>query len=486
MTEVLLNIGLVLIFIVIGGIFAAAEIALVSLREGQVRAMAERGKRGKRVAKLAEDPNRFLAAVQIGVTLAGFMSAAFGAATLANQLSPLLENAGLSARLAGVVAIVVVTVIIAYFSMVFSELAPKRIGLQRAEGVAQLLGPPLERIATLSRPLIWLLSLSTDLAVRMLGGDPRAQREAITEEELRDLVSAHESLTRDERKIMEEVFAAGDSSVREVMIPRTEVAFLEDGMPVMKAQQVVAASPHSRFPVYRGSHDDVVGFVHVRDLYGPVAAQRTARVGGLTREIARFPENKKVLPTLGEMRDTGHHIAVIIDEYGGTAGIVTLEDLIEELIGDIRDEYDVQADDSRRLRGGALEVDGLLNLDDFADATGIELPEGPYETVAGYVMAMLGRVPLAGDEVTAPAATVRVTALDGRRVSRVLVTPAADPQQLAEGPGTASGSGAVGSGAADQGSPESSTATAGAEPPAGQPAAEPAAMSSGSVALRDQ
>jgi putative hemolysin len=425
---ILANIALVLVFILIGGFFAAAEIALVSLREGQVRALADRGRRGAKVAVLHKDPNRFLAAVQVGVTLAGFLSAAFGAATLAGKLSPVLRDWGLGAGAADAVALIAITLVISYFSLVLGELAPKRLALQRAEGISLAVAPLLDRLARMSRPVIWLLSRSTDLVVRLLGGNPRAQRETITEEELRDMVAGHEALSREERRLIEEVFDAGERQLHEVMVPRTEVDFLDASLPVYKAAKQVAGSQRSRYPVVRGSHDEVMGFVHVRDLYAPEMAGRGVRLEDIARDVMMLPGTKKVLPALQEMRREGHHLAIVVDEYGGTDGIVTLEDLVEELVGEIRDEYDVEEHAARRLRGGDIDVDGLLNLEDFADRTGLELPEGPYETVAGFVMTALGKVPEVGDSVDALGRRFTVTELDGRRVARLRVTTVPEPQ----------------------------------------------------------
>lgn len=415
------SVALVLLFITIGGTFAAAEIALISLRESQVQALSTRGRRGRRVAHLAKDPNRYLAAVQIGVTLAGFLSAAFGAATLADDLSPKLEDAGLSRGAAEGVALVGVTLFIAYVSLVVGELAPKRLGLQRAEGVALATAPILDRIAIASRPVIWVLSKSANAVVRLFGGDPHAGGAAMTEEELRGIVAAHTSLSADERRLIDEVFGAGETQLREVMIPRTEVAFLDGAMTVPRALRETKAAPHSRYPVIRGSSDDVIGFVHVRDLVG-TSTRRTVKVAEVAREVKMLPATKKVLPAMSEMRREGHHLAVVVDEYGGTAGIVTLEDLIEEVIGDIRDEYDVEDPSARTLRGGDKEVDGLLNLDEFAEQTGVVLPDGPYETVAGFMMNRLGHVPGSGDAVEHNGVRLKVAALDGRRVARVRVT----------------------------------------------------------------
>jgi len=413
----------VLALIVVEAIFVASEMALVTLREGQVKSISERGRRGQKVATLVENPNRFLSAVQIGVTTTALLSSAFGAVTLSDSLARELRKAGLGHDTAAVLGFLAVTLVIAYVTLVVGELAPKRVALQRAEGTALAVGPTLDRFARLMRPVIWLLSASTDVAVRLLGGDPNVNREAISEEELRDLVTAHEALSRDERRLIEEVFEAGERQLREVMVPRTEVEFLDAGWSITRAVRLAASTPHSRFPVVRGSHDEVVGFVHIRDLYGPGGtARRGVKVGDIARDVLLVPATKRVLPTLSEMRRSGDHLAVVVDEYGGTAGIVTLEDLIEELIGDIRDEYDIGEDDAKRLRGGDIEVDGLLNLDDFAEATGHELPEGPYETVAGAIMAGLGRLPRHGDAVEVDGLRLKVAKMDARRVARVRVT----------------------------------------------------------------
>ncbi|HEX6874101.1 MAG TPA: hemolysin family protein [Nocardioidaceae bacterium] len=430
MNSTLANVGLVILFVLIGGVFAAAEIALVSLRDSQVRTLAGQSRRGRIVAELNEDPNRFLSAVQVGVTLAGFLSAAFGGATLSGDLVPVLIGWGLPEGFSNAAALVLVTVAISYLSLVLGELAPKRLALQRAEAFALALGPMIDRISKISRPVIWLLSRSTDAVVRLLGGDPRAQKEQMTDEELRELVNQHETLGEEERRIVEDVFAAGDRQIREVMIPRTEVDFLDAATPVYKAAKYALTQPHSRYPVTRGSVDDVIGFVHVRDLLDPEMSGRSVRVGELARDPLVLPWTRPILAALADMRRENTHLAMVADEYGGTAGIVTLEDLVEELIGDIRDEYDVGEPETTRLRGGDIEVDGLLNLDDFEDETGVELPEGPYETVAGYIVSRLGRLPEVGDTVDYEQIRLVARELEGRRVSRVLVTAVPPPLEV--------------------------------------------------------
>jgi putative hemolysin len=426
-SELLANFAVVFLFTLIGGFFAAAEIALVSLRESQVDRLAETaGGRGRRVKQLVEDPNRFLAAVQVGVTLAGFLSAGFGASRIAPQVAPALEGIGLPESVAGTVAFVGVTVLIAYLSLVFGELVPKRLALQRAEAVSLAVTRPVDLLARVSRPFIWLLSASTNAVVRLLGLDPQAAKEGISGEELRGLVAAQESLSTEERALIDDVITAGGRELAEVMVPRTEVDFLDVHTPMKQAADRVRQLPHSRYPVVDGSADEVVGFVHVRDLLDPENTGRSRSLAGLLRPVLRFPDSKEILPAMQEMRDRGSHLAIVVDEYGGTAGIVTMEDLVEELIGDIRDEFDVR--ESRiTTAAGQYEVEGLLSLTDFAEDTGFELPDGPYETVAGFIVAQLTRMPVIGDSVTVGEATLTVGSMDGRRIERVVVDLAPAP-----------------------------------------------------------
>lgn len=414
------NIAVVLVFVLIGGFFAAAEMALVSLRESQVRRMADESRRGRIVAQLHREPNQFLAAVQIGVTFAGFLSAAFGASTIADELSPVFTGWGMSSRLADAAALVSITLVISYVSLVLGELAPKRLALQRAEGLARVVAPVIVMLSRVSRPVIWLLSRSTDIVVRVLGGDPRAAREAISEQELRDLVVGHAELDAEEREILDEVFSLNERQLREIMIPRTDVDFIAANTPVLLAARQVAGRPHSRYPVVKGGVDEVVGFVHVRDLLDLALKGSSQRVGEIARDVGFMPGTKPALSALTEMRKAGQHLAIVVDEYGGTDGIVTLEDLVEELVGDIRDEYDESATSTTRL-GGTVEVDGMLNLDDFLDETGLTLPDGPYETVAGFVVRELGRVPRLGDAVPVDGHELEVTEVEGRRATRIRV-----------------------------------------------------------------
>ncbi len=282
---------------------------------------------------------------------------------------------------------------------------------------------------------------TTDLAVRILRAvarmlirasdtvsrwiTRRVGRDDLSGAELRHLVAHSRVLDREERRLIDDVLAARDRHVRELMVPRTEAVFLDATMTIGAAVLVARATPHSRFPVVRDSQDDITGFVHLRDLLLRPADDLSGTVGEIARPVRQLPGAKPALAALSEMRRAGDHFAVVVDEYGGTAGIVTLEDLIEELVGEIHDEYDVAPetlDDAV-----PSDVDGLLNLSDFATRVGVVLPSGPYDTVGGFIMARLGRLPTVGDQVSADGWQLVVLIMDGRRVDRVSLTPPVRP-----------------------------------------------------------
>ena len=419
--ELFKAIALVLALILLASFFVAAEIALISLRDSQVKQL--KGKRGQRVAKLTENPNRFLAAAQVGVTVCGFLSAALGAEKLGVFVEPKLIDWGLSESAAKTISIIGVTLVIAYFSLVLGELVPKRLALFKSEAISLNSSFVIEGMARIFRPVIWLLSKSTDLVVSMLGIDPKGERSQISEEELMDLVSGHNALTDEEREIVEEVFNTSEKLVNEVMVPRTEVDFMDGSLTVSKAIALAVEMAHSRYPVVRGSSDEVIGFIHVRDLLDITNANPNSKIQDLVRPIMYLPGTKGVLPSLTEMRIQRQHLAIVLDEYGGTDGIVTLEDLVECLIGDIQDEYDQDENEiSTESRTGDIEIDGLTSLEDLESETGIVLPDGPYQTVSGYVMHFLGRMPKEHDVVNINGIRLVVISLEGHRVGQILIS----------------------------------------------------------------
>ena len=422
--HILRDIGLVLLFIGIAGLFVAAEIALISLRDSQIRQLEGKSKRGDRVVALTKNPNRFLAAAQVGITFLGFLSAALGSERLGKYVSPVFEEWGLSKTLSETLALISITIVIAYISLVFGELVPKRLALYRTEIIALAVAPTIDLTAKIFRPAIWLLSKSTDTVVKIFGLSAKEIRSEISEAELVDLVSGHTALSDEEREIVEEVFAAGDLQLHEIMVPRTEVDFMDVGLSITDAISVAIEHSHSRYPVTRGSTDEVIGFLHVRDLLNPkVNSSAGETILDLVRPVLNLPGTKGVLPALAEMRSKRSHIAVVLDEYGGTDGIVTLEDLVECLIGDIHDEYDSEdVEVTPQAKTGEFEVDSLISLEDLYDETGIVLPEGPYETVGGLVMDHLGRIPEPNDVITINNVRITVLTLEGKRAGQLLIS----------------------------------------------------------------
>ena len=397
------NILLVLLFILIGGVFAATEMALVSLRESQIRQLERGTATARGVAALARNSGLFLSAVQIGVTFAGFFSSAFGASTIAPQLTPRLVDWGLNERAAQISALVLMTIAISYLSLVLGELVPKRIAMQKARQISLLTAPPLRILTRLMRPVIWIVDTSSGLLLRLLGFDPEARTSPMSTEEVRDILISHHGLDPRQRELFDDVFEAGERIVSEVMRHRSDTIAYQADLTVAEASRDIMDQPYSRYPVYGESIDEIVGFVHVRDLLEQGASGNgDVPIGDIVRPIAQFPGSISLPEAMSQMRASGQHIAMVVDEYGGTDGMVTLEDLLEELVGEIWDEYDT---DQRRAFMRLHEsrfLAGSMNLEDFTEVTGITLPDGPYETVAGWLLTRLGRLGREGDLVAIP------------------------------------------------------------------------------------
>ncbi|RFT23825.1 hypothetical protein CG394_03715, partial [Gardnerella vaginalis] len=381
-----------------------------------------------RVAKIARDPNTFLSTLQIGVTLSGFLSASFGESAIAPHIVPIVKSWGVPDHVAGPLTTIVLTLIISYFSIVISELVPKRIAMQRSEQIARAVVPAVDIFSKICKPLIWLIAKNTNGFVRLLGFDPNEKESEVSDEELRVLVNSNKKLSQDERTILDDVFDASETIVAEVMRPRADVEFLDGSLSLEEAAAKIRELPYSRYPVTGKDFDDVIGFVHVRDLLD-VRDPNAKTVADVTREGISLPGTSKLLPSLELLRKRGIHLAVVIDEYGGTDGIVTLEDMTEELVGDIRDEYDLpdESDLKRDSKAtvfvnGVATVDGGMTIEDFADVTGIELEDGPYETVAGYFLAHTGSMGKVGAILhDADGYDMTVTEVDGRRIATIEV-----------------------------------------------------------------
>lgn len=415
MNGVLPQLGLVAVLVLLNAAFAGSEIALISLREGQLQRLEQQSSRGRLLASLARDPNRFLATIQVGITLAGFLASATAAVSLAE---PLQEPLGFLGGAARPISIIVVTLLLAYLTLVFGELAPKRVAMQRAEGWGMFAARPLSLIASFFRPVIWLLARSTDLAVRLMRGDPDLQREEVTEEELRDLVASQTTYTAEQREIISGAFEIAERRLREVLKPRNDVFTLEADLPSAEALRALAASGHSRAPVVVGDLDHVAGVVHLRDLLDADDV-----VSARAQQPLLFPESLGALEALRRMQEARVQLAVVLNEHGGAEGIITVEDLVEELVGEIWDESDRDVSAIVHEENGSMVVPGSFPFHDLGDL-GVSLPDGDYATVAGLVLDRLGRIPQApGDVVEVEGWRLEVLALERHAIVRLRLSP---------------------------------------------------------------
>jgi putative hemolysin len=433
MTEIVV----IVVLIAINGFLAAAEIALVSAKRVRLKERAEGGSRGAlRALELMDDPSRFLAAIQLGITLAGFMASAAAAVSLATVLAGWLQDAGVSwsDSATSALSVILVTIAIAYVTLVFGELVPKRLGLFRAESVAAGVARPVSWFATITHPLTWALAKSTDAVARIVGVSSSSRRADVTEEEIRLLVAEQAGLLEEEKRMIEEVFDLGDTVVREIMVPRVDMVMLEDTADVTEALATFRSSGFSRLPVYREEPDDIAGILLLKDVLPLLVDGAGAEpVVDHVREATFVPESKSALALLSEMQAARQHMVIVVGEYGGTEGLVTIEDIVEEVIGEITDEFDREERYVTELGEDDWAVDGRISVEDASEALGVAFPESEdYETLAGWVLAELGHIPTPGESVELDGVSVRVQAVRRRRISRLRVTRRRDAEQSEE------------------------------------------------------
>ena len=411
------EIVLVIVLVLANAAFSGSEMALISLRDSQIQRLERQSRSGRVLARLTRDPNRFLATIQIGITLAGFLASATAAVSLS---APLVKPLGFLGSAARPAAIVVVTVGLTFVTLVIGELAPKRIAMQRTEGWALLVAKPLDVLSMISRPVVWLLGVATNLVVRLAGGDPTAQREEVTTEEIRDMVAAQQDFSAEQRTIISGAFEIADRILREILVPRRDVLTLPTGASAHEALRTLIAGGHSRAPVVGPAGlDDVIGVVHLRDL-----VDATGPVDALCRPGLFLPETLRVSDALKGLRGERQQLAMVVDERGAIDGIITMEDLVEEIVGEIYDETDrdvaavVHEPDGAQLMPGSFPIHDLPDIGYHDDSAAHD--EGDYTTIAGMVLAALGHIPTApGEVVTLPQFTAEVVEVTGRAITRV-------------------------------------------------------------------
>ena len=429
LTDVLIIVGLT----ILAGIFVAAEIALVTLRRSRIDQLVDERRRGaERVRRLAEDPGRFLAVIQVAITFVGFLSSAVAAVAIANGLAELLAQVEWLAGSADAIAIILVTVLLSLFSIIVGELVPKSLALAFPDRTALLLGGPVDLLGRLLAPVVALLTGITRLLVRPFGADVTREVQ-ITAEELKLIVERGGDegvLEAEEEQMIHAVIELGQRRVHEVMVPRIDIAGLEADASLEAAVDRIIEEGHSRLPVWEGSVDEIVGILYAKDLLPILQAGSAERptVRSLLRTPVFVPESMTIDDLLHEFQRRKVHLAIVGDEYGGTAGLVTIEDLLEEIVGEIQDEYDeeeemvVHLDDARIRFDGRVSVDEIEEAWEDLDLDSLLEDRDEYDTIGGLIFHRLGGVPKPGDVVAIDGLTITVESTDGRRVGKVLVS----------------------------------------------------------------
>ena len=411
---------LVILLLVLGNaVFVAAEYALVTARRTRLEPEAAAGSRRARAAlDRMDNPVGFISTVQIGITVFSIALGAVGEPLISNYFDSWMSH-GLAFALS--------FLILTYLSVALGELVPKAIALQKAEPIAKALAAPLGVLQRLTTPFVYVLQVSANAVTRLFGIMPaRAGDLAHTEEDIRHIVAGAEDagvIATTEEEMLYKVFDFADKEAHEVMVPRPQVVALSADLPPEEALSALMSSPYTRYPVYRGSLDEIVGILHVRDLFGAMHDRGIASVEleALLRAAYIVPETKDLGALLAEFRDQNQHMAIVVDEYGAMEGIVTLEDLLEEIVGEIEDEYDLPDESVERIDDRRIRIDGTFPIDDFNEQFGTEIEVEDYHTMAGYVFGLLGRAPEVGDEMPSDGIVMRVVEVEGSRIQRLEV-----------------------------------------------------------------
>lgn len=430
MTAVVIEVLFIILLILGNGVLAMSELAIVSARKARLKHLAERGSDGAGVAlKLAEDPNQFLSTVQIGITLVGILAGAFGGATLAEQLGGRLQQIPMIAPYSEAVGVVLVVLAITYLSLIFGELVPKRLALSGAERIASAIAKPMQFLSIIASPAVRLLSLSTEAVLKLVGQRPSVEP-PVTEEEIRIMI--RQGITAGvfeeaEVNLVENVFRLGDRRVSAIMTTRHGLTWLDIDDPPEVHQRIIAESVHSRFPVCKGSIDNVIGVVRAKDLLAQHVTGQPLNISATLRQPLLIPETTRALKALEIFKQTGRHVALVVDEFGGTEGLVTHHDVLEAIVGDIPVTGEqvelrvVQREDGSWLVDGSLLIDEFKALFRLRSLPGEE--DDTFQTIGGFVMMYMGRIPSSGEYFEWNGLRIEVIDMDGRRIDKLLIAP---------------------------------------------------------------
>lgn len=394
---------LLVLLIALNAFFAASEIALISLNENKLRYMAEEGnKKASQLLKILGDPSKFLATIQIGITLAGFLASAFAADTFAEPLVELIKKTQIpvSETVLKNIAVIFITLVLSYFTLIFGELVPKRLAMKKTETISFFVVSPLIALSTVTSPFVKLLSVSTNFVVRLFGIDPAAEEEMVTEEEIRMLVDVGEekgAIDENEREMINNIFEFDNKEVCDIMTHRTEIVGIPITASIKEIMDIVKEAKFTRYPVYEENIDDIIGILNIKDFIQLTEDRNDFCLKNIIRQPYFVPSSKKADELFRELQSTKTHMAVVIDEYGGTAGIVTIEDLLEEIVGNIFDEYDEEEKEFEKLDENTFIISGVTSLDRVTEVLDVDLPVDDYDTLSGFIIGQLGRIPEEGE-----------------------------------------------------------------------------------------
>ena len=429
--DVAISIVVTFLLTLANGYFSASELAVVSAKRAILEPEADEGdKRSRAVLNLTQDSSEFLATIQVAITLVGFASSAFAATSLSDPLAIWFVSLGMARGLAAVLAPVLITLIVSYLSIVVGELVPKRIALADPEGVAKSVSGVVRGFMHVAKPLVWLTSASADGLASLIGIKSADEHESATEEEIKYMVTDADELSDEEKSMIHEVIDMGDTSAREVMVPRVDVTFAEDLDTCSEVLALMQKTGYSRIPVYHDDPDTIVGIAYIKDLIDPIVNKGAGAepIRSFVRVPDFVPDTKDVIPLLSEMQSSHDQIVIVVDEYGGTAGIITIEDIVEEIVGEIEDEFDPDNKYLTQLGPRDWLVDGRFPLDDAMELGWPVTDSEEFETIAGFVLDLADSLPEPGDVFEVDGYSFRVQSVRGRRIALLRVT-APEPQK---------------------------------------------------------
>lgn len=425
MFQILILFGLILL----NAFFAMAEIAIVTLNDKKIKKLSLEGHKGAtKVLALIENSSDFLATIQVGVTLSGFLTSASASQSFSGPIADMLSFMNVPRNVLEIISTIIITVVLSYFSLVLGELVPKKIAMQNAEAVSFKVIGVLLLISKIFRPFILLLSASTNIIIRAMGMDPNANEQTVTEEEILMMVDAGEEKGMIEEKAKDmiiNIFDFDNTTTAEIMTHRTDIIAIEDTNSVNDVVSIAIKNGFSRIPVFKEDLDDIIGVLYVKDLlkYVSLDVPKEAKIIDIMRPVMFVPDSKRCNELFAEFTAQKIQIAIVVDEYGGTEGLITMEDLVESIVGNIQDEYDNEDDDIRKINENTFTVDGTTPIDEIENITGLKLPEGDYDTIAGFMVNRLGRIPKIGEHpyIILEDSRITVQEVTERRISKVQI-----------------------------------------------------------------